>query len=218
MIKAEHSTWARMLYNPYINRLIKKSFSNFYLVNSIPNIPGDKSLIITPNHISWWDGFFIDFVSQHRLNRKLYLMILETTLKRFWFFRKLGAYSIEPANPRSIIDTIKYTNKILLDKRNFVVTYPQGEIEPFGKRPLSIKEGLKLFLKENTNQKIIMPVGFKIQYYNEKKPAVLCRFGEQLEGTTILQNYDDFKEKFVANLDLLNEAAYNRTYIEDILL
>lgn len=217
MIRAEHLKIARYIFDPYINRLIKKSFSNFYLVNSLPEINSDSSLIETPNHISWWDGFFIDFINRKKINRKMYLMMLESSLKKYWFFKKVGAYSIDPDNPRSIVETVKYTNEILNNTRNFVVTYPQGKIEPFEKRPVDLKEGLKLFIKDSTDKKLVLPVGFKIQFYNEKKPAVICRFGELIEAKLILEDYNQFKIKFTENLDLLNEAANQKSFIEDLL-
>jgi len=216
MIKAEHSIWARFVFNFYIDRLLKKSFSHFYLVNELPNISKDKSLIVTPNHISWWDGFFIDYLSRKKFNRKMYLMMLESSLKKYWFFKKVGAYSIEPSNPRSIVDTVKYTNEILYNKENFVVTYPQGEIEPFEKRPLSIKEGLKLLVKGNSDLTFVLPIAFKIQYYEKQNPAVICRFGEVINGGIILSDYEKYKMLFADNLDELNKCAFKKEFVTDL--
>lgn len=216
MIKAEHSIWARLVFNLYINRLLKKSFSNFYLTNEPPDISNEKSLIVTPNHVSWWDGFFIDFLSRKKFNRKMYLMMLESSLKKYWFFKKVGAYSIEPSNPRSIVDTVKYTNDILYSKESFVVTYPQGEIEPFEKRPLSIKSGLKLFVKEHSDNTLVLPIGFKIQYYDKKNPSVICRFGDLLTGSEIKKDYDRYIKIFTNNLDELNNSANEKNFIMDL--
>ncbi len=215
MIEAQHSKIARLIFNIYINRLLRKSFTDFQLVNSIPEIPNDKSLIVTPNHISWWDGFFIDYVTRRFINKKLHLMMLESSLRKYWFFGKLGCYSINPQNSSSIKETILYTRKVLKDESNFVVTYPQGEIEPFEKRPLSIKEGLKLFLKENL-QTLVLPVGFKIQYYDEKNPSVICRFGEILSAEQVVNDFNYYKNVFTDNLDRLNEASNTKKFEENI--
>lgn len=216
MIKAEHSIWARLLFNLYINRLLKKSFSNFYLANEPPDISNEKSLIVTPNHVSWWDGFFIDYIARKILNRKMYLMMLESSLKKYWFFKKVGAYSIEPSNPRSIVDTVKYTNDILYNKESFVVTYPQGEIEPFEKRPLLIKSGLKLFVKEHSDNTLVLPIGLKIQYYDKKNPSVICRFGDLLTGSEIKKDYERYIKIFTNNLNELNNSANEKNFIMDL--
>lgn len=215
MIKAQHSKTARLVFNTYINRLLRKSFTDFQMVNSIPEIPNDKSLVITPNHISWWDGFFIDYVTRRFINKKFHLMMLESSLTQYWFFRKLGCYSINPQNSSSVKETVKYTREVLKDASNFVVTYPQGEIEPFEKRPLSIKEGLKLFLKDNL-QTVVLPVGFKIQYYNEKNPSILCRFGEVLSSDQVVNDFNAYSNVFTDNLDKLNEASHTKKFVKNI--
>jgi 1-acyl-sn-glycerol-3-phosphate acyltransferase len=115
MIKADHKYWARALFNSYIKRLLKKHFNSFLLTNNLPDINNHK-LIITPNHFSWWDGFFIDFVNEKLIKRKLHILMLEDQLKRYWFFRKLGAYGFNPSNPKSIIEAVNYTKDVLNDK------------------------------------------------------------------------------------------------------
>jgi 1-acyl-sn-glycerol-3-phosphate acyltransferase len=216
MIKAEHKRWARILYDLYIKRILKKSFSHFYLSNKLPNIPYDKALIITPNHISWWDGFFIDYVTKNTLNRKIHLMMLESSLNKFWFFKKVGAYSIDPENPISIIETFNYSRDILEEKKNFVVSYPQGEIESFEKRPLSLKYGIKSLIRPIKSNVIVLPVGFKIEYYEERLPAVICRFGSLLNGEKLVDNISIYEEEFMKNLDSLSESSFNKKFIRDL--
>ncbi len=217
MIKAGHKLWARLLLDIYLDYIFKRSFSNFYLVNLPPEIPGDKSLVITPNHISWWDGFFIDRLSKHTLDKKLHLMMLESSLEKFWFFSKVGAFSINPDNIASVVQTFKYTRDLLQDNNNMVITYPQGEIEPFEKRPLSLKGGIVNLLKPLGSKTLIMPVGFKIEYYDKRKPAVYSRFGSLLETETIIGNMGLYEEEFIKNLDLLADAAGKREFIRDLL-
>ena len=161
MIRADHKIWAETIFFPYVTRILKKSFSNFYLVNDFPSIPSDRSLIITPNHISWWDGFFIYYLVKKKFNRKIYLMMLESSLEKFWFFQKIGAFSINPANAKSIIESFGYSREVLSNKNNFLVTYPQGEIEAFEKRPLNLKAGIKSMVKPMKELVDILPVGFK---------------------------------------------------------
>ncbi|MDX1777464.1 MAG: hypothetical protein R3339_01145, partial [Thermodesulfobacteriota bacterium] len=96
MIKASHKKWARLIFNPYCDLLLKRNFSQFLLVNDFPQLSPKLPLIITPNHISWWDGFFIYYLSKKKFNRKIYLMMLESSLEKFWFFQKIGAFSINP--------------------------------------------------------------------------------------------------------------------------
>ena len=216
MIKAEHKNWARLVFNPYIKRLLKKNFNNFYLTNEAPKIEKNKSILITPNHISWWDGFFIDFAVRNIFHKNIFLMMLEEQLKRFWFFSKLGAYSINPGNVKSVLETVNYTSLLLEKPGNFLVVYPQGEIEAYEKKPLTLKKGLDLIIKKSKKDFIILPAAFKIQYYNEKNPSVLFSFGNMLDSKEIENNFAVFENTFYKNLDDLSQKAFDRQFIRDL--
>ncbi len=216
MIKADHQYWARFLFNPYLNHLLKKNFSSFYLANNFPQLNLENGLVVSPNHFSWWDGFFIDFLMREKSNRKLHIMMLEDQLEKYWFFKKLGAFSISPGKAVSISRTVAYTKSLIQDKNNYVVIYPQGEIEPFDKPKLNLKPGLKIFLKDLKNETSVLPVAFKIQYDERSKPSVIARFGETIEPRLILNNFDDFKNKFIDNINNLQTASLNKTFTEDL--
>jgi 1-acyl-sn-glycerol-3-phosphate acyltransferase len=216
MIKAEHKNWARLVFNPYLKRLLKKNFNNFYLTNEVPKIQKNKSILITPNHISWWDGFFIDFAVRNIFHKNIFLMMLEEQLKRFWFFSKLGAYSINPGNVKSVLETVNYTSLLLEKPGNFLVVYPQGEIEAYEKKPLTLKKGLDLIIKKSKKDFIILPAAYKIQYYNEKNPSVLFSFGNMLDSKEIENNFAVFENTFYQNLDDLSQKAFDRQFIRDL--
>jgi 1-acyl-sn-glycerol-3-phosphate acyltransferase len=216
MIEAEQKKWARLLYYPYICKLMRKHFSNYYLVNEFPKVDDNAGLLITPNHISWWDGFFIQHACRKFIKRELYLMILEKQLRRYWFFRKIGTCSINPDNPKSIINTADYVSKLISNPVNAVVIYPQGEIEPYEKRPLSLKRGLQLFIRDIHINFYILPVGFKIQYYNEKKPAIIGGFGKLIDGNIIKNDFGSFEKEFTLNLEMLTQSAFNQDFIMDL--
>jgi 1-acyl-sn-glycerol-3-phosphate acyltransferase len=216
MIEARYNKTALFLFDFYVGRLLRKNFSNFFLSNLPPEMPQNKSVVITPNHISWWDGFFIHQVNRLLLNKNLYYMMLQKQLKRYWFFRYLGAYSIIPENPKSISEAVKYTNKILSYSANAVAFYPQGEIEAFDKRPLNLKKGLKIFLREKKDSCLVLPVAFKIQHYNKKYPAIVFRAGRIINSTEILNDFGTFEKELYVNLDALNDSVINQSFVKDL--
>ncbi|HRI47463.1 MAG TPA: lysophospholipid acyltransferase family protein [Ignavibacteriaceae bacterium] len=187
---------------------MKKSFGNFYLINSPPSLSINDGLIVTPNHFSWWDGFFIDFISRrYYLGRKFYIMMLEEQLTKYGFFKYLGAYSIKLSNPKSIIETIDYTRKLIEDENSFVVVYPQGEIQPFDIEPIEIKKGLRNITKGLKKQTFVLPIAFKVQYDNQQTPDVYVRFGELVNVQTVHKNYDSYFEYFVNNIKQCSKEA-----------
>lgn len=210
MIEAKHNYWARTIFDLYINRLLKKHFSHFYLLNNVSENISGRSLIITPNHISWWDGFFIDYLNKKILKRKIHLLMLEEQLSKYRFFIKVGAYSVKQNNAANIASAVKYTSKIVSDTRNMAVIYPQGEIEPYDRRPLSIKKGIKLFVRQNENI-LILPVGFKILFHDEKKPDIYARFGKVVKAENLLNSFEIFIQEFHTNLEQINSQSPDRT-------
>lgn len=214
MIQSKNNPFARLIFNNYIDRLLRKNFSSFYLCNEYPILNLNESVLITPNHFSWWDGFFIDYVIRMETNLDLRIMMLAEQLKKYWFFKYVGAFSIDPNNPFAIKDSINYTRKLISEKDNALIIYPQGEIEPFDKRPLSIKKGISLMLKISNNINVI-PAAFKITFSNEKLPAIFLRFGNPLNSKIVLNDFTTFENAFHNNLNLLSEHEVKRNFIKD---
>jgi hypothetical protein len=217
MIKADHKRWARLLFNFYIDKQFKKHFNHFYLINEPPAIDKTKGLVVTPNHFSWWDGFLIDLVHRkYYSDRKFYILMLEDQLERYWFFRKLGAYSINLSNPKSIVQTFEYTREIISNEESFVTIYPQGEMLPFDTEPIIAKEGLLKFTERLNRETFILPVAFKIQYNEEKKPDLYARFGHLIDVQTIHKNFAGFSAAFIDNIKHCAKEASAKLYVKDL--
>jgi len=204
MIKAEHNKYAKFIFDIYLKRLLKSSFEDFILINQFPKVDKDKGLVVVANHFSWWDGFFVYWLLNKKLNRKIFIMMLEEQLKRYWFFRKIGCYSINLENKSSTITSLRYTLETIKNKSNVLVIFPQGEIQPYEKRPIELKDGIN-FLSKTTNEDfLILPIALKIHYANEKHPFVFCRCGELISSKDTNADSNFFAKKFVENLDSLN--------------
>lgn len=203
MIKAEHKRWARLIFNPYIDRLLKKNFSNFYLLNEVPEIDKSAGLIITPNHFSWWDGFTVDLISRKIIHRKMHIMMLENQLRKYWFFKKVGAYSVNNENYVSMLRTLNYTREILASAENLVVLFPQGEIQPLNEKSIAVKEGLKILLDNEKQMIYVLPLAVKFEYGFNKKPDIVARFGNILDADKIKIDFSSFTAEFTNNIEKL---------------
>lgn len=217
MIQAKHRNWARQFFFPYISCIMKGNFSHLYLANQIPEIPGCNSLLITPNHFTWWDGFFIHTICRYLLpEKKFHLMMLEEQLSRYWYFSRLGCFSMNPANTPSVKETLKYTIELLRSPDNLVVLYPQGQIRSYDQRPLHLKPGIDFIVKRTKGPCVILPVGFKINYFDEKYPEIIVRFGDLLTNEEPGDFFDTYRNIFKKNIEMLDEASYNRSFIKDL--
>lgn len=216
MIKADHKKWAEFVFDIYLKGLLKKSYFDFRIINTLPEIDKSKSLIVTPNHFSWWDGFFINWINKKLFSRKLFILMLEEQLKRYWFFKKLGCYSIDLNDNRKTIASLKYTIDLLLKSNNIITIYPQGEIQAYDEKQIALKEGIDFIAKKSTVDFQILPIAIKIHYTNERLPIVCARFGKLLNSKDVAVNPQIFKDEFVHNLDLIN-SEYSTSNFKSIL-
>jgi 1-acyl-sn-glycerol-3-phosphate acyltransferase len=215
MIYVKHSVWAKKIFDPYIERLLKRNFSHFYAVNDLPRRDENCATLITPNHFSWWDGFFIYYLLNKQSGNIFHLMTLEEQLRRFWFFAKVGAYSIEQSNPVSVARSFAYTNALLKETGNTVVLYPQGKIEPYDKRPMEIHQGFKRLLTKSANFKVL-PIVFKIGWHDEMKPEVYFYTGNSFDYREIENGEKNLEQEMQRCLDMLDEHTQKRNFSRDL--
>ncbi|MEZ4824022.1 MAG: hypothetical protein R2942_17090 [Ignavibacteria bacterium] len=144
---------------------------------------------------------FIEYLMRKFTDRKLYIMMLEDQLKKYPFFKYLGAFSIKPGSVRSVAESIIYAKDIAQSESAYLVFYPQGEIQNYEVEHVKLKNGLgAVSLNKDTG---VLIVTFKIVYGNEKKPDVYCRFHDRV----YMKTEDDVKvyEKlFLKNIVMLN--------------
>jgi 1-acyl-sn-glycerol-3-phosphate acyltransferase len=199
-----------------MDRLLVKSFGHFYCANHFPDIPEGKGLLLLPNHMSWWDGFFADYICRKLHDRLFHVMMLEEQLRRFWFFRKVGAFSINPADRASTAETMCYANDVL-NAGSVVVMFPQGVLEPYDRRPFRLKEsGLRMICGGGAEDFMVMPVGLKICYFTERYPDIICRFGDPIAQGMAVSDFPLFSRLFSENIAMLDQASYNRTFEGDL--
>lgn len=204
MIKAERRKWALFVFDTYLKNLLKKHFNDFIIVNQFPQISSDRSLVVAPNHFSWWDGFFVYYLLKKKTNKKIYIMMLEEQLRRYWFFQKIGCFSTNPNNKQSSVSTLRYVINLLNDPGNCVVIFPQGEIEPFDKSPLRFNKGIEFLSAHSKVDFDILPLANKIFYTNEKLPLILSRIGNILTSEKLREHEKLLLSEFQDNLKLLS--------------
>lgn len=215
MIKADNKKWANTIFRYYMMKLLKNNFSHFYLSNDIPDLKKEHSYLFTPNHISWWDGFFIGYFNYCYFNRVFHIMMLERQLVKYSFFKKLGAYSIDPSSRESVSETLEYTASILKNTKNIAIMYPQGKIIQQGDN-YTLKKGLTYIPEKNeTPIKVIIPF-FRINYFEEKLPEIWVHFSEELTLSQIQNDFAIFENTFKKNEQNLLENCFSRSYKKDL--
>lgn len=208
MNRVRHSRSAALLFRWYIDRLMRKNFSSFVLLGEKPNPERGMAILMTPNHISWWDGFFVDRLRREMLpGRKLHLMMLEEQIKKYPFFNKVGAFGIDPGKPKKVIDALRYTADVLAVAENLAVVYPQGEIESQETPVLNQKGGVTKIVEYAKKEFLLMPVFFKIMYKDQPKPEIYSAVYTPLSSLQA-KEYREYMQTCYMNFRALCEKHY----------
>ncbi|MFP4527639.1 MAG: lysophospholipid acyltransferase family protein [Candidatus Kapaibacterium sp.] len=179
MIKADHKAYAHFLIRNYINYNLKHSFHSIGLIGEMPKPDPGLPLIITPNHFSWWDGFFGYYLNEKLFHRKFHIMMLERQLRKYPLFAKCGAFSIDPASMRSYIATFRYVHELIAQYGgNFLLYYyPQGEMK-FHREPIEFRRGIEKLVIALDRPVGLMTLAVRVELTTEQFPDIYIKFGE----------------------------------------
>lgn len=169
MIKANHTFTGQLISRLFTGYRLDKAFRNIHIVGD--TLDDRLPVLMIANHFSWWDGFIQYRLNRHIYKRKLYVMMLEEQLSRHPILRQCGAFSIRK-HSREIIESLNYCTKLLEDKNNLVLLFPQGKIESIYTSYFVFEKGLTYIFKHLPNEvQLIFNVNL-IDYFSEKKPSL----------------------------------------------
>ncbi len=169
MIEAKHFWLHGLFFSNYIPYILRRDFNSL----NISGIYEDRGLplLLIGNHFSWWDGFFPYALNRRLFKRHLYLMMLEEQLARRRFFRRLGAFSINPGS-RSVVESINYASEILKDKKNLLIVFPQGNIRSQYEHEMVFQKGWFRILKSAANPVHVLFMANLTDYFSNRKPSL----------------------------------------------
>jgi len=175
MIYPTPKKWADYIFIRYLRYLFKSDFSAIYSLKTIPEIPNNNACIITPNHSSWYDGFIVYWINKIYWKKKFRVLMLSEQLKKYYFFKNIGACGFAPTEPQDVLKFIRYSTNLIIPE-NIFVFFPQGKIIPETGNSYELKLGLKL-IKSNYPTEIL-PIHFRIVHLNERKPVLFILPGQ----------------------------------------
>jgi len=202
MIQARHRKTAHLLFRPYLHLLMKRNFHSVRIFGPLPDFPSDHSILLLPNHSSWWDGFIIYLINDLYWQKKPYVMMEERQLKRFSFFNKLGAFSVRPGDKEDVDKTLIYASELLAKPENLVFLFPQGKLLPWHQRPIIFKNGFERILSTASVKPLIFICGIRPEFTGEQYPEVF------LEFRPVIPEDSDTRELNRIMEDLLKDIEY----------
>ena len=190
------NSWALKLLNAYLWFRFRLSFHKIHFdLNCVEDkIKIDQPVLFIANHSSWWDGLLIyELYRRLRLKKDFRIVMLESELQKFPFFRRCGAVGLIPKN--------KEHNKIILSalKGCCVSFFPQGQMYPQAKRPLALRPGIESLIQQLHPIQII-PVALHIEPFQQMKPTVLIKAAEPISSETP-KTYKELEDLLQKNLN-----------------
>ncbi len=167
MITSKHHIVIYPLFKGLTRFLLKLRFNSVNIWGNF-NDTGKPVLVIS-NHISWWDGFWIMYLNLKRIHRKFHFMMLEKQLKKHWYFRYSGAFSVKKKS-RSIVESLNFTKKLLKNNHNMVFMFPQGKIHSLYNNSIKFEKGVQHIIDHSDDNLQVIFAANLIDYFSDSKP------------------------------------------------
>ena len=211
MIKAKRNPVFERVMRQVTLPQIRKQFHAVYWKG--PEFDGTPSLYIA-NHSSWWDGLLYYHLRHTVIDRSTHIMMHEKGLKKFWYFRYTGAYSVNKQSRRDIIEALNYSKEVI--EQGFSVwIFPQGEEFSQEIRPLVLETGVG-HLANQLPQTPIIPITLYYWFGHHKKAEVAILAGEallftSLPGETRKQKMKALEKHLEKQLELLKQDVVSES-------
>ncbi|MBE9585729.1 lysophospholipid acyltransferase family protein [Mucilaginibacter sp. JRF] len=205
MIAPKNNKVIHWFFHRYILRLIDKNFRSFNF-NHI-EVDQDKSVLLIPNHFSWWDGFMLYYLNHKLFKKRFHIMILEETVSKVFFLKYMGAFSISK-NSKSLIESLNYAAELLNDPQNLVVIFPQGKLYSNFVQQVEFDKGvLRVMDKAKQTSQLVFAATF-IEYFEYKKPGINVYLNKSTVNS--FNNINQFTDAYQQHY---NAARHQQTQI-----
>ncbi|MGP4075023.1 lysophospholipid acyltransferase family protein [Halobacillus sp. K22] len=179
MLKAKKNSFIEWGFSRFNRFLLKSQFKRINI--SYSTLPEGPALFLI-NHSTWWDPLMIYHLNKEIIQSDGYGMMHEDGIRRFPFFRRIGAFSINTNDRRHLLQSLNYS-KALLEQGRTVWIFPQGEEQHLEKRPLEFFTGVAYIAKKCPTVPVV-PISIYYSFEHTKKPNVYIKVGEPLDRET----------------------------------
>lgn len=194
----------------FVNRwLLKKHFHQIWVTNfeKLKDLDPSRPVIFYANHSNWWDGLIAFYVTRDLLKMDGYLMMMAKQLKKYRFFRWIGAFSINRDSAISAYRSLEYALSLLSNDKQFVALwiFPQGELLANDFRPIKFLRGLAWLIKKAPSTQLVS-VTFRYEFLNEQLPEIFLsvKIIDTLSDKSKLENITIYlEEDLTTQLDQL---------------
>lgn len=179
-IPARESGWFIFIFDLYTRFLFRRHFKNILIDQEYQPGPNSKTIYYL-NHTSWWDGLIPLLLNRKLFRQKARALMEEKQMKKFGFFKKIGAFSVHSDDSRSAARSLQYALRSLERDRACLFIYPEGKIVPFSAEPSDFMKGLG-WLSNRCPAADVVPVGIFQTTARSRKPELFIKIGRAVRA------------------------------------
>lgn len=179
MIETRKSKLFEAIFKRYNRFLLRKHFSKIHLagLDNLKSVNRSEPMIFYGNHCSWWDGLIEYFLATEVLHVDCHLMMEEKQMRRYRFFRKIGAFSVNRDSPREAVTSMRYAASLFDRPNKLLWIYPQGRILPADFRPLGFYNGISRIVQMAGREVQCVPFVRRYEFMMQQRPEVFVVLG-----------------------------------------
>ncbi len=199
IIHAKHNAFLYPFFKWYVLFKMKRSFSSVEFSGKI--VDKKQPVLVIGNHVSWWDGIWALYLNQEIFQRKFHFMMQEEQLRKNWFFRFTGGYSVKKGS-RSAVESIVYTEELLENPQNLVLMFPQGKIQSMHRQEFVFEKGIDRILKQLKYPAQVVFMAGLVDYFSGPKPQLtiyMSEYEQKDSKLSVEQAYNSFYRESVEN-------------------
>ncbi len=206
-IPAKESRFYISFFYRYTQFLFSIRFKNVY-VNQQYFPDKHAKTVYYLNHNYWWDGLIPLYLNEKFFHQHARAIMEDKQMRQYRFFSRIGAFSINPENPKSAIKTLRYAVEFLNRDDACLFIYPEGKIMPVSTQLAEFQQGLSWIYKK-TEEVDFVPISLVIDSSKANKPDLHIEIGAKSEFDKTL-NRSELTELFKFSLEQqLNNQIQN---------
>ncbi len=163
------------------------------------------------NHNYWWDGLLPLYLNRKLFNQKARALMEDKQMRKFPFFAKIGAFSINLENAKSSIKSLRYAVESMKRENACLFIYPEGKLVPVSNSKPVFKEGLS-WIYQKIDAVDFVPIAFFIHHSKADKPDLYISIGESVKPNKSLNKNEltnNFEESIQSVMTGIKSGIYN---------
>lgn len=174
MIEANHKPLFEAIFERYTRRALARAFHGVWVRGQAP--PESDPIVFAVQHVSWWDPLVMfHLIRTHLPRARHFAMMDEANLRRFPFFRWIGAFGVDRGGASTSLAGVRYALARLRERGSRLVVFPQGRQMPMDRRPLGCARGTAWLAAKGGAR--VVPIALRYEFLEERWPDLFVSIG-----------------------------------------